>query len=239
MMSGRARVASLQLLLSTVAFAARAQRVLDLYGGVAPAGTADVTVKEFAPFLSDATAQRTVSFDTSATFGARLGYWFPGPAWFGIGVDLSFIRASRNDVNLGAIPLSGLLMFRWPQSESQPILKLPVEPYAAIGPSYILLPELRIDFRPAVAEKVSESPKDAVGIDFRGGLAWNVSSNFAFFTEYRFIRFHAEFEQRGCLTFGCALINVIAPAAGVTEATRRKADATVDSHHFLLGISFR
>ncbi len=42
-----------------------------------------------------------------------------------------------------------------------------------------------------------------------------------------------DFEQEGCLSFGC----VFFPSAA--DATRRKADTTLDTHHLLVGISFR
>jgi hypothetical protein len=41
------------------------------------------------------------------------------------------------------------------------------------------------------------------------------------------------------VTLGCVLINVINPLADASDGTRRKADATVDSHQFLAGTSFR
>jgi hypothetical protein len=237
-MTTPARFASLQLLSCALAFAAQAEGFLDLYGGVAPARTADVTVTEFAPFFAaSATAQRNVSFGASSTFGARAGGWIS--PWFGLALDVSSVRASGGDLNTGAIPISPLLMFRWPEAASEPILKLPIELYAAVGPSLVIVPELRIDFRPAVAEKVAESPSGGWGVDLRGGLAWKFSSRVALFAEYRYIRYHVGFEEKACLTLSCVLINVITPLAGANDGTRRKADATVDSHQFLAGTSFR
>jgi len=238
-MTRPARVVALQLFFSAVAFAARAEGFLDLYGGVVPARSADVTVTEFAPFLAQATAQRSVSFGASSTFGARAGGWTSNVSWFGLALDVSSVRASGSDLDLGAIPVSALLMFRWPQAASEPSLRLPIEPYAAIGPSMVIVPELRIDFRPAVKESVAESPSGGWGIDLRGGLAWKFSSRVALFAEYRYIRFHLGYEQKGCLTLSCGLINVIFPLAGANDGTRRKAEATVDSHQLLAGLSFR
>jgi|SRR6267378_2510479 len=95
-MTTPARFASLQLLSCALAFAAQAEGFLDLYGGVAPARTGDVTVTEFAPFFAaTATAQRNVSFGASSTFGARAGGWIS--PWFGLAIDVSSVRASGGD----------------------------------------------------------------------------------------------------------------------------------------------
>ena len=112
-MTRPARFASLQLLSCALAFAAQAEGFLDLYGGVAPARSADVTVTEFAPFFAaPATAQRNVRFGASSTFGARAGGWIS--PWFGLALDVSSVRASGSDLDVGGIPVSALLMFRWP-----------------------------------------------------------------------------------------------------------------------------
>jgi hypothetical protein len=235
-MTRPARVAALQLFFSAVSFAAQAEGFLDLYGGVAPAPSADVTVTEFAPFFTQATAQRNVSFGASSTFGARAGGWTSNVPWFGLALDVSSVRASGSDLDVGAIPVSALLMFR---AASEPSSRVTLQPYAAIGPSKVIVPKLRIDFRPAVKESVAESPSGGWGIDLRGGLAWKFSSRVALFAEYRYIWFHVGYEQKGCLTLSCGLINVILPLAGANDGTRRKAEAKVDSHQFLAGTSFR
>jgi hypothetical protein len=238
-MSRAARIAALQLFFSAVAFAAHAEGFLDLYGGVAPARSADVTVTEFSPFLAPATAQRKVSFGASSSFGARAGRWLANVPWFGFAIDVSSVRASGSDLNIGAIPISLLLMFRWPQAASEPILKLPIQLHAAVGPSLVIVPELRIDLRPDVAKKVAESPSGGWGVDLRSGLAWNFSSRVALFAEYRYIRYHVGFKEKVCLTLRCVLINAVIPFPGASDGTRRKADATVESHQFVAGTSFR
>jgi hypothetical protein len=52
-----------------------------------------------------------------------------------------------------------------------------------VGPSLVIVPELRIDFRRAVAEKVAESPSGGWDVDLRSGLAWKFSSGVALFAE--------------------------------------------------------
>jgi len=105
-------------------------------------------------------------------------------------------------------------MFRWPQAASEPILKLPIQLHAAVGPSLVIVPELRIDLRPDVAKKVEESPSGGWGVDLRGGLAWNFSSRVALFAEYRYIRYHVGFKEKVCLTLRCVLINAVIPFPG-------------------------
>ena len=58
-----------------------------------------------------------VSFGASSTFGARAGGWIS--PWFGLALDVSSVRASGGDLNTGAIPISPLLMFRWPEAASE------------------------------------------------------------------------------------------------------------------------
>jgi len=127
-MTRPARLASLQLLSCALAFAAHAEGFLDLYGGVAPTPSADVTVTEFAPFFTQATAQRNVSFGASSTFGARAGGWTSNVSWFGLALDVSSVRASGSDLDVGAIPVSALLMFR-----AEPSSKLSSNPMPRSG----------------------------------------------------------------------------------------------------------
>jgi opacity protein-like surface antigen len=235
-MAGFPRFASIQVLLSLAAFEARAEGFVDFYGGLAARRTADVTGREYAPFMRDAAAQRTEQFGSAGSFGARVGGFLPSAPWFGLAADLSFVRAEGDRVNVSAVPLSTLLIFRARPDWRGVRL---INPYGAIGPAFVVVPELRIDLRPALAEAVSPSAASGLGVDVRTGLAFRLSPNVALLLEYRFLWFRVDFEQQGCATFGCALFNVILPVPGASEGTRRTAEAGVSSHHLLIGISFR
>lgn len=210
-----------------------AEGFIDLYGGVASTQDADVSVEERSPFFAPAEVSRNVDFDTSITFGGRLGYWSESVPWLGVALDVSTFRAEGKDVDIAVFPVSALLMVRWPLLTSEEFPKGQLQPYVGVGPG-LFISDFEVDFRPTVAEKVSEWIVDVdVGLDARAGLAWQIHRHFALFGEYRFTHVNLEFEEEGCLTFACAFV----PLA--TEATKRTAETTLDTHHFLIGVSFR
>lgn len=218
-------------LLPSSAPPARAEGFVDLYGGWSRTGDARVSVQEFSPFLEPADVGRTAHFETGTTVGGRVGYWLESLPWLGLALDISSFQAEDEGVDVNLYPVSPLLLLRWPLLPSPDVPKGRLQPYAGIGPSFIIA-DFEVDFRPRVAEQVSAWLLE-VGLDVRAGVAWQVHRKVAVFTEYRFTHVALEYEQEGCLTFACALF----PFA--TEVTRRQAETTLDTHHLLLGISFR
>jgi hypothetical protein len=83
------------------------------------------------------------AFEDSVSYGMRAGYWF-GP-WFGVALDaftfepnLDAENFTTDDTDVRAIPISLLLMLRWPllASEEYPLGRL--HPYVGGGPSLFI-----------------------------------------------------------------------------------------------------
>ncbi len=208
-----------------------AEGFIDFYAGVASTQDTDVSLEEFSPFFVPARVSRSVDLGSSLTLGGRIGYWFGGTPSVGVALDVSSFQADGGNVDITLIPVSTLLMLRWPLLTSDDFPKGRLQPYVGIGPG-LFISNFEADFRPAVAEEVSEWILD-IGLDVRAGLAWQFYRHLALFGEYRFTYVELDFEQGGCLTFACALT----PFA--SDATRRTAEATLNTHHFLMGVSFR
>jgi hypothetical protein len=153
-----------------------------------------------------------------------VGYWFERAPWVGIAGDLSFFEAEGRDAQFTIVPVSLLLMLRLPLLTTQDIPKGRLQPYLGLGPS-IFHQDASVDFRPQIGKKV-EMGSWGVGLDTRVGLAWQFHRRAALFTEYRFTYLPISTDSE-TETFG-----IVSPA---TE----RLDATLNTHHLLVGVSFR
>ena len=201
----------------------RAEWFTDLYLGAAMTDDSEVTVDRYFPRQS---ASERTSYDTSFTFGYRFGYWLDVFQYLGFAADLSYFEADSEKVDFSIVPLSILFMLRWPLLISDDYPHGKIQPYLGGGPSIIYY-DMKVDFRPAVSEKVSEWSFEN-GWDFRAGVLWQFHQNFGLFGEYRYthykIRYKDETEEW---------------ILGYEPRTRLKVETTLDTHHFLTGISFR
>jgi hypothetical protein len=208
----------------------------DLYAGASMSQDADVSVEEFAPLFTPASAHRTVAFDPSITYGGRLGYWFKWVPWVGIAVDASSFRAEGKGVDIDLIPVSALFMLRWPLLTSAGTPYGRLQPYVGIGGSTFIVPSLDVDFRPAVAQKISTDSAE-FGLDTRAGLAWQFHKRFALFAEYRYTHVRIEIDEKGCAAPPCTT-SILPPGPQGFDNSRR-VEATLDTHHLLVGVSLR
>jgi len=201
----------------------RAEWLMDLYLGAAITDDSEVKVDRY--FSRESASERT-SYDTSFTFGGRIGYWLDIFHYLGFAADLSYFKADSEKVDFSIVPFSILVMLRWPLLISDDYPHGKIQPYLGGGPSIIYY-DMTVDFRPTVSEKVSEWSFEN-GWDFRAGLLWQFHRNFGIFGEYRYthykIRYKDETEEW---------------ILGYEPRTRLKVETTLDTHHFLTGISFR
>ena len=201
---------------------------LDLYGGVAQTESARVTASHrdcddffFFAFCGPETkATRDVGFDPSATYGIRGGYWFERVPWVGLAGDLSYFEAKGNDARFQIIPFSLLVMFRLPLLTTDEIPKGRLQPYVGLGPSFIYQKAM-VDVRPEVEKKVGIDSVE-VGLDVRAGLTWQFHRRVGVFAEYRFTH-----------------VSISADDEGDFSVRTERVDATLNTHHFLAGVSIR
>ena len=196
--------------LVTAALPASAEWVTDVYLGAAITQKDDVTIQ-----IEGLRASEKVNFDTSFTLGGRVAYWFESTPWLGLAIDASVYNP---DADLTVFPISALLMLRWPLLTSVEFPKGRLQPYAGIGPG-VFISTTKVDLRPEVPAEFSDTSID-LGLDARAGIAWLFAKNTAVFAEYRFTHVSPRFEDR--------------PADLQTTV-----DVDLNTHHMLVGISFR
>jgi opacity protein-like surface antigen len=196
---------------------------MDLYLGAAITDGSAVKAEAFYP---EESASEKTSYDTSFTFGGRIGYWPDLFQYFGFAWDMSYFQADSEKVDFTIVPLSLLFMFRWPLLTSDDYPHGKIQPYLAGGPSVIYY-DMSVDFRPTVSKKVSDWSFDT-GWDLRAGLLYQFHKNFALFGEYRYTHYKINYKDE-----------TDAWILGFEPSTRLKVDTTLDTHHFLTGISFR
>ena len=226
-----------------------AEYFIDVYGGLATTANETVSVEvnvdcgtsfpslgaAFFPVLSALSGAggtiicarqldtRKVDFDSSFTVGGRLGRWSESYPWFGGAIDVSFFQADRDSVDILVVPLSFLLMLRWPLLVSNDFPTGRLQPYTGVGPS-VFFANMEADLRRPVPFRLVrqvESFGRGVGFDSRVGLAWQVHPRVALFGEYRFTR---------------GKLKTLSPRKRDGDGT---IVSTIQTHHFLGGLSFR
>jgi len=203
-----------------------AEWFLDFYGGRAMSkdSQAEASISSSGlGFVTTRTHSQQVNFDPSFTFGGRAGYWFEKLPYVGLSLDLSYFKAEDKDVDIKVVPLSLLLMLRWPLFKSEKFPKGRIQPYAAIGPG-LYYSYARVDFRPNLPEKISGSDSD-LSVDMRAGLSWQIQRHWAIFGEYRYTDIKVDFTNTDIL-FGFA-------------GSQESMNTHLKTNHFLVGISYR
>jgi len=205
---------------------ANAEGFLDFYGGEASTQGTDVDVSISSSGLGFVSTKRhteKVHFDSSFTLGARVGYWFEKLPYVGIAGDLSYFKAEDKTAEIHVVPLSLLLMVRWPLFKTQDFPKGRLQPYAGIGPGFFFS-DSKVDFQPALPKTVSGSSFD-VGLDLRAGLSWQFHKHWGIFGEYRYTDFSIDLENT----------DILYGLAGTKETMKTQ----LTTNHFLVGISYR
>jgi len=203
---------------------AGAEVFFDLYGGATNFGDPDFTVSR------EGRARETErgSADTDFTVGGRGGYWFDaqGLRWLGLALDVSYFepeytREGGNGtiakVKVRTVPITPLVMLRLPLLESPEHPNGQLQLYTGAGPG-IFLVDTQARFLSGAGEVTKSSAE--IGVDFRAGVAYEFTPNWAVFGEYRFTYYSTSPEDR-------------------IDGQKTKVEADFDAHHVLLGISYR
>lgn len=197
--------------LGLLASPASAEWFADLYVGAAFTQKDDVSVS-----IPDAGLRVTEQSDpgTSVSVGGRVGYWFDGIRWLGLALDASYFRPGED---LDVYPISPLVMVRWPLQQSTEFPAGRIQPYIAIGPGiFVSKTEFTVE---EIGERLEDTSVD-LGLDVRGGLTWLLARNVGLFGEYRFTHFEAEHE-------------------GTLLGLKTTLEATLPTHHIVVGVTFR
>lgn len=171
--------------------AALAERLFDLYGGynfTQDDDSADVQTTRF--LLSD-----DAEFEGAPLVGVRLGAWFEGYEFAGGAIDVSYFETDGeggfDDVEIAALPVSALLMFRLPLLRGDSFTQGRIQPYVAMGPS-VLVSQFKLN---TDAFGTLRDTSVDIGADGRLGAAFLFTPGVGIFLEYRFTYFEPRYED--------------------------------------------
>ena len=156
--------------------------------------------------------KQDAGYRSSAAHGLRFGRWFDDLPWLGVAVDGSYFKAAR-DVHV--IPLTALVMARYGFLRDDEFREGRLQPYAALGGGLFFS---NLDGSIGFLEG-SDASAD-IGLDTRLGVAYKVDANWAPFFEYRFTHVSPTYDVK---VFG----------------GRTPADTTLNTHHLVIGLSYR
>lgn len=217
-------LALLTVLIAGPASSAHAEFFFDFSIGAAFTQPTEVEVRD-ERFSPDLVVTEDTNFDPSISLGLRFGNWIDPVPWLGFGFDFSYFRADGGPFDWNDVyPLTPLIMFRLPLLQAPHFPYGQVQPYAAVGPGFFVS-EARVDLRPEVSERLSDSTLD-VGLDARAGIAILFHPNVGFFAEYRFTYFEQRLEDFDDEFDSFDDIDVTSKTTFIT-------------HHVLIGITLR
>jgi opacity protein-like surface antigen len=205
---------------------AGAEGFMDIYGGGAFTQNADADISRSVSYLGSIrkkTDTENVHFGSSFTAGYRFGCWSEKYPYLGVAGDLSYFRAGNETVKVHAVPMSFLVMLRWPLLKTRDFPKGRIQPYVGIGPGFFYSYS-EADFQPEFSDTVSGFSLD-MGVDARAGIAWQFHKHMALFGEYRYTNFRVDLETTSLL-YGLG-------------GTRDTIETRMSTDHFLMGISYR
>lgn len=162
---------------------------------------------------SGRTTSQDVLYGSSVNPGVRVGRWFEARPWLGLALDASYF-GPQSDIQV--IPIAALAMARLALMKDEDFPDGRLRPYAAVGPGLFIS---HIDGDLGSFRGVSDTTVD-IGADVRVGVVFQMEGRIALFTEYRFTHVSPSFSF---------------DVAGGT----RKVDTTFDTHHVVVGVSFR
>jgi opacity protein-like surface antigen len=196
--------------LLVVAAPASAEWFGEYWVGVSQTQDEDLKIR-----ILDVSATDEVDYSTSFTVGVRVGYWFASAPWLGLALDISYLKP---DPDLTMFPISTLVMLRAPLLKSDEFPHGRIQPYLGGGPG-LFVTYLATDLGAELGGPANDTSVD-IGFDVRGGIAFQITREFAIFTEYRFTRVSPEWDLR--------VLDLDA-----------KAETDLNTHSMSVGVSFR
>ena len=200
-----------------------AEEFFDLYLGITNTNDAEVWAysEETWPYESDS---EEIDFDPSGLYGLRGGFWSDSIRQIGWAIDVFYFEADSEKVDVSVIPLSVLLMLRLPLFVRNEFPGGKLQPYFGFGPSACFF-DIEVQFQPIIERTISRHYAE-FGWQLQMGLLWQFHKEYGLFVEYRYTTFRINEEWEEDATF-------------LTSGHTEKVKTTLDTHHFLMGISFR
>jgi len=181
---------------SLAAGAVRAEGFVDGYLGGAFVPDTPVTLSAL-----NRSSSADIKFDGAMLYGGRAGYWFESVPWLGLSVTGSYFVAneksrSKNQrgregqasrLELDVIPVSALLMLRYPLMKGDDFPHGEFYPYLGVGPA-VFITKLRQQLDVFNAPQLEMRDTDvAPGVDLRTGIGFFFpNDSWFYFTEFRF-----------------------------------------------------
>ena len=175
---------------------ARAEGFADLYLGGAFEPDTQFTTKAL-----NKTATGKVNFEGAILYGGRGGYWLESVPWLGFALTASYYNSDEHDkgrdqggqggqpsrLELDVIPVSALLMLRYPLLKSADFPQGQAYPYVGVGPAmFVTKARQQLDQLNAASQQIKDTTVE-VGVDLRAGMGFFFPNNsWFYFTEYRF-----------------------------------------------------
>jgi len=205
----RLTLALAAVLVLAVASEASAQWFVDAYLGAAI--TSDSKL-EFTAFNEE--QRQNVTGRSSPSFGVRVGRWLDDLQipFLGVAFDVSYFRPT---INVQTVPLSLLLMARYGFLKDEEVPDGRLQPYVGLGPGFFFS-----NLDGIIGSQEAHETSKNIGLDTRMGLAYRFDATWAGFAEYRFTHVTPSWN-----------VDIF---AGKTDAS-----TTFNTHHFLLGVSYR
>lgn len=226
------------LLLVIAATPAWAEWYADMYGGASYTARSDFTLEIRPPGLQADHTFHNVNWDTSATFGARAGYWLQSVPWYGFGLDIFRFKANVPDQTvdatilgstsataLGAIDVSvnaigfDVLRARYPMRLGEDDRKGALQPYIAAGPAWFRITTTSKNNSELTTQSASDS---SWGYKLGAGATWQVTNAVGLLAELRYTHVHAEPVLQSALS-----------------SLRVPMTFNLDTKHVIAGVSFR
>jgi len=197
-MKRSSRVVALLVTAATASLAidaARAEGFVDAYLGGAFVPDNPVTISALNRTLSE-----KVDFEGAMLYGGRAGYWLESIPWLGFSVTASYFNvdqsarypdqggngAQPSSTELDVIPVSALLMLRYPLLEGSDYPHGEVYPYLGVGPA-VFVTKLRQQFDFFNSNEQMRDTNVAPGVDLRTGVGFFFPNDtWFYFGEFRF-----------------------------------------------------
>jgi len=156
--------------------------------------------------------KQTLNGRSSAEFGLRFGHWLDELPWLGFAFDVSYFRPATD---VQTVPLSLLVMARYGFLPDEEFKEGRLHVYAGLGGGIFIS---NVDG--FIGRLQSSDTSVDFGLDTRLGVSYRIESEWAIFAEYRFTHASPSYNDNAF-------------------DLKTSADATFNTSHFLLGVSYR